>query len=323
MHQLWMEKGQDSENASKPHLNQGSPGDTEPHMKSEERQSEAITITPLQGFEFQDQPPFVHESNAESPILVQQENELGLTMFNKGQQFSDLNDVIIHTDTSSVVRSETDQKGNEPGLNVLNKKQQVTEQINDPMQVDPENPSGAAASPPPPADSSVGGPNGKKSLSLNVDQRGDIIDPLLYFQQQISSSVPQPLLNLPSAQQLINSTHEMEARGHSEMQTQVVRSSTRISGSIKKRKPSIKMAQEVLAKKWGVLDMEKDMEDLTLQQYINIYKKPFSQQSMAAVRELTQVAELKKKKKSSTKKNAAKAKGKAKSGTKRAASKEA
>jgi hypothetical protein len=57
------------------------------------------------------------------------------------------------------------------------------------------------------------------------------------------------------------------------------------------------LAQEVLAKKWEILDVEKEMEKPTLQQYIDIYKKPLSQPAIMAIKKLTEVAEMKKKKK--------------------------
>jgi hypothetical protein len=65
---------------------------------------------------------------------------------------------------------------------------------------------------------------------------------------------------------------------------------------VKKRKPAVQLAQELLAKKWGILDVEKEMESLTLRQYLDIYRKPLSQTAMEAIRKLTEVAELKKKK---------------------------
>jgi hypothetical protein len=73
------------------------------------------------------------------------------------------------------------------------------------------------------------------------------------------------------------------------------RCSPRIQSKIKK--PAIKLAQEVLAKKWGILNVEKEIEGLSLQQYLNIYKKPLSQPAIVAVKKLTEVAQMKKKKK--------------------------
>jgi hypothetical protein len=63
--------------------------------------------------------------------------------------------------------------------------------------------------------------------------------------------------------------------------------------AIRKKKPAIKLARELLAKKWGILDADKEMEELTLQQYIDLYRKPISQLAIAAVRKLTEIAEMK------------------------------
>jgi hypothetical protein len=73
--------------------------------------------------------------------------------------------------------------------------------------------------------------------------------------------------------------------------------SPRIKQNNKKRKTTIKMAQEVLAKKWGILEVEEELEDITLQKYIDIYRKPLSQPSLMAIKQLTEVAEMKRKKK--------------------------
>jgi hypothetical protein len=81
------------------------------------------------------------------------------------------------------------------------------------------------------------------------------------------------------------------------------RSSLRLKSINKKPKSIVKLAHDVLAKKWGILNVEEEMEDLTLQQHIDIYKKPLSQPAMAAVRKLTEIAMMKKKRmKSATRK---------------------
>jgi hypothetical protein len=43
--------------------------------------------------------------------------------------------------------------------------------------------------------------------------------------------------------------------------------------------------------------VEKEIEGLSLQQYLDIYKKPLSQPAIVAVKKLTEVAQMKKKKK--------------------------
>jgi hypothetical protein len=68
----------------------------------------------------------------------------------------------------------------------------------------------------------------------------------------------------------------------------------------------MKKAQEVIAKKCGVLDEEQDMDNLTLQKYLNLYKQPMSDASLDAITTLSEAAqELKKKKKDKKKKKKA------------------
>jgi hypothetical protein len=73
----------------------------------------------------------------------------------------------------------------------------------------------------------------------------------------------------------------------------------------------MKKAQEVIAKKCGVLDEEQDMDNLTLQKYLNLYKQPMSDASLDAITTLSEaVQELKKKKKDKKKKKAGEEAGK-------------
>jgi hypothetical protein len=53
------------------------------------------------------------------------------------------------------------------------------------------------------------------------------------------------------------------------------------------------MAQEMLAKKWEVLEDDKDLDDVTLQQYFDIYIKPLSQSAIHAIKKQTEMAALK------------------------------
>jgi hypothetical protein len=53
------------------------------------------------------------------------------------------------------------------------------------------------------------------------------------------------------------------------------------------------MAQEMLAKKWEVLEDDKDLDDVTLQQYLDIYIKPLSQSAIHAIEKQTEMAALK------------------------------
>jgi hypothetical protein len=57
----------------------------------------------------------------------------------------------------------------------------------------------------------------------------------------------------------------------------------------------------VLARKWNILEANKEMDDLTLQRYLDYYKKPLTPSSIAAAKKLTEVATMKKKQKNKTK----------------------
>jgi hypothetical protein len=54
-----------------------------------------------------------------------------------------------------------------------------------------------------------------------------------------------------------------------------------------------KLAQELVAKKCGVLREEEALDKLTLQQYLHLYKQPLLDQSMEAVLKLTEMTALK------------------------------
>jgi predicted RecB family endonuclease len=65
------------------------------------------------------------------------------------------------------------------------------------------------------------------------------------------------------------------------------------------------MAQELVAKKCGLLKDEQQLDAMTIQQYLDVYKRQLSEQSMEAIRKLSEIAEEKKKKKKEKKKNIA------------------
>jgi hypothetical protein len=102
-----------------------------------------------------------------------------------------------------------------------------------------------------------------------MDNQADMIDtsldPLVKFEQRVTTPLPEALLPLPSDQNLNQVAVMPEEHGRKDKQKQATRCSPRIKGNAKKRKPAIKLVQEVLAKKWGILDIDKEMEDLTLQ----------------------------------------------------------
>lgn len=54
------------------------------------------------------------------------------------------------------------------------------------------------------------------------------------------------------------------------------------------------MAQEVIAKKCGIVDEAHHLDTMTLQQYINLYKQPMTESSMKAIEKLSEITTKKK-----------------------------
>jgi hypothetical protein len=125
-------------------------------------------------------------------------------------------------------------------------------------------------------------------------------DTLASFERATTRPLTPPLLQLPPSTRTDEVVKQIEQPKNKERSKSATRSSPRFKNNAKKRKPAIQLAQEMLAKKWAILDVEKEMEDLTLQQYINIYRKSLSQATIMAVRKLMEVAKMKKKKKRET-----------------------
>lgn len=87
------------------------------------------------------------------------------------------------------------------------------------------------------------------------------------------------------------------------------RKSPRLKEKLVKGKTIVKIAQELVAKKCGVLQEEEEMDNMTLRQYINMYKKPLEKESMEAIMQLTEVAQEKKMKNKEKKKKKKKKQG--------------
>jgi hypothetical protein len=131
------------------------------------------------------------------------------------------------------------------------------------------------------------------------------------FEQAVTNNLAPTLLQLPNHVVTDAANPQMKKAVKNSKPQLPTRSSPRFKNKDKKRKPAVQLAQEMLAKKWGLLEADKRMEEITLQQYVDTYRQPLSQSAMAAVRKLTELAELKKKRKKEmsrkTKNKAAKA----------------
>jgi hypothetical protein len=77
------------------------------------------------------------------------------------------------------------------------------------------------------------------------------------------------------------------------------RKSPRLQAKNSSKKSMVKLAQDLLAKKCGIIDEEENLDAMTLQQYLDVYKKPLTEESVEAIHKLTEIAVQKKKKKKS------------------------
>jgi hypothetical protein len=56
-----------------------------------------------------------------------------------------------------------------------------------------------------------------------------------------------------------------------------------------KGKSILKKVQELIARKCGIVEEDKELDNTTLQQYVEMYKQPLSKESMQAIVDLTEV----------------------------------
>jgi hypothetical protein len=130
---------------------------------------------------------------------------------------------------------------------------------------------------------------------------------LSQFKQTVTKPLQMPLLDLPSANQQDDPEKEEIQAVREAARSLAIRRSPSIQKTMKKHKPAIKLAQEILAMKWGIVDVDKEIKDLTLQQYLDIYRKTLSQPAIMAIRKLSEVAIMKKQNKRTMKKKGGKA----------------
>jgi hypothetical protein len=93
---------------------------------------------------------------------------------------------------------------------------------------------------------------------------------------------------LPTPQ---HKTNEVAAIPAKESRSQVEqRKSPRLKEKATKSKPIIKLAQELVAKKWGILKEDTELDNMTLKQYMDMYKQPLIEETIEAIEKLTKVA---------------------------------
>lgn len=84
---------------------------------------------------------------------------------------------------------------------------------------------------------------------------------------------------------------------------QKLRESPRLKAKLNKGKSVTLMAQEIIAKKCGILDEAHQLDTMTLQQYINMYKQPMTEDRMKAIEKPTEITVKKKTEAAKTKKS--------------------
>jgi hypothetical protein len=74
------------------------------------------------------------------------------------------------------------------------------------------------------------------------------------------------------------------------------RQSPRLKAKKTKDKSILRLAQDLVAKKCGILQEDESLDNMTLNQYLEMYRKPLNEDSMQAIIKLTEVAKEKQKK---------------------------
>lgn len=106
------------------------------------------------------------------------------------------------------------------------------------------------------------------------------------LKEAVTLPMPVPILPLPTSK-LKKNEEQAQVQGQ-------VKRSPRLKKKLSQNKPTVRLAQEVLAMKWGIIEHDKALEELTLQQYLDIYRKPLTPGAMDAIKKLSQVAQKKK-----------------------------
>jgi hypothetical protein len=77
-----------------------------------------------------------------------------------------------------------------------------------------------------------------------------------------------------------------------------VRKSPRLKEKNSGGKAIMKLAQDLVAKKCGILKKDEELDNMTLQQYLNVYKQPLTDQAMEAIGQLIEWQKGKRKRRS-------------------------
>lgn len=148
-------------------------------------------------------------------------------------------------------------------------------------------------------------------MSPEIQSEGHKLQEVLrLFKQSVAQPISGAVLQTPAYKAQGPDMGENAKTHDTTAPTQKIRQSPRLQIKLGKGKPVIKMAQELVARKCGTLKENQKLDNMTLQQYINLYKQPLTKGSIQAILRLTEVASrkkaLSKKKKGTTEKVAKK-----------------
>jgi hypothetical protein len=140
-------------------------------------------------------------------------------------------------------------------------------------------------------------------IDTAIQEQGKELHELLQlFKQSSSEPLSSFILQTPTKKINVDDHSQIGASKQREQ-----RKSPRPSAKTSKGKSIIKKAQDLIAKNCGILEEEKELDNMTLNQYLNLYKCPLTDESMEAIKTLSEVVvDKKKKKKDKKKKNTAK-----------------
>jgi hypothetical protein len=132
-----------------------------------------------------------------------------------------------------------------------------------------------------------------------VQEQGQEIQNMLrLFKQTTSTPLSGCLLQTPQDKlKIINETMSVDSQEEASP-----RKSPRLMKKNNGGKGIIKMAQDLIAKKCGIVKEDEMLERMTLQQYLDLYKEPLSKQSIEAILQLSKVTVEKEGKQKKTKK---------------------
>lgn len=142
-----------------------------------------------------------------------------------------------------------------------------------------------------------------QQMPIEIQEQGQQLSELLrVFKESTTKPLSEALLSTPTQKDAgTMHTNKSNIRPIADKQ----RESPRHKGKGAQGKSIIKRAQEIVACKCGIVEDNDHIDDMTLQQYINMYKQPLNEISRQAILKLTEVAVVsttKAKKKSKDKK---------------------